>query len=674
MRITQLLHHNLPHLANLLSPKRRIEQQRLLFQDLLILQYRAILLSQLWDQNEPWTIKELQGDFPTKKSWQSSQLWNNNKFEFLTKTIPISDYSISALFPIILPPNLTCFIAEFHQAHERILGDNLRQDSEGRWILESSIQSNRKHTGSFYTPRKLVEIIVEKLLESVDLKLKTLLLSEQEAYLLSLRFCDPSCGTGNFLIYLAESLGKRLFQIREHRTSLEICIREITQSCIYGADINWLSAALCQLGLWWKNQDSELSTHVRIGDALLGWMEPNAQFYWKTSFSEVFSSGGFDFVLGNPPYVDSETMKKQAPTLRKSYQKRFQSTKGNWDLYIPFSELGLKLLKPDGSVAFLTPKNILGSDYAKAIQEIWLQHQLLWIQDFSQQAWFEDAKISVVVVACQNKEPLPLQDILFLQYHPKFTNEINVKQELLRSLPSGYISFPLHTESLQQMRWLSLPRLASVVTCSDGASTKEAYEIRAILYEGKPEDRDNLEKVKLLNTGTIDPFLRLWGKKECRYLGFKGLHPVIDSETLKRSHPKRWHQAMSEKLMIAGLSSQIEAVIAPSSYLCGKTTTQIIPKDEVTICLNALACYLNSSVIFSFYRAIFAMRGFSHQAFLIGPRQIEQLPIPSVKYFTQWSEAEEITAQNQLSYWGQSFSNIVPARVDGFILDILRAD
>lgn len=674
MHIIQILHHNLPHLANLLFPRPEEQKKKALFQDILLLQYRGLLLSQLWEQEAPWSLNELLGKFSAPKPWQEAPLWKNEQFSFLTKTIPVSSYTIEELFPCSLASNYPNFISELHQAHERILGENLRLSSEKKWQLQSSLKSERKNTGAFYTPEKLIKIIIDQLLEPVDQRLKALPHREQEKELLSLRFCDPSCGTGNFLIYLQQTLGERLFHIREEKIPLSSCLSDVSRSCIYGTDISWLSIELCRFGLWWNIQTSPLSNNLATGDALLGWINPSSGLNWRQSFPAVFKQGGFDFVVGNPPYVDSETMKKYDPELRRQYQKGFLSTKGNWDLYIPFSELGLRLLKSGGIVALLTPKNILGSDYAKALQKIWLDHQLLWVQDFSHQDWFVDAKVSVVVVACQHTKFSATQNVSFSQYLPTSIKQIHAQTQLLQQLPSGYISFPLNTENPERLAWLSLPRLATIATCSDGASTKEAYEIRALVYQGSPKDKNDLSKIKLINTGTIDPFKKLWGEKECRYLKFRGLYPVINSAHLKQSHPRRWKQAMSAKLIVAGLSSQIEAVLAPPSYLCGKTATQIIPKEALSFCLNALACYLNSSIIFSFYKAIFAMRGFSPRSLLIGPRQIEQLPIPDRKYFTQWSAGEDITAQNQLSYWGQHPSMQDPLSVQVFILDILRSD
>ena len=675
MKLSSLLQHNIPHLANLLAPKANEFDHNALFQDILLLQYRAILLSQVWTESSAWTSKNLYQVFPTKKPWQNSELWNNERFLLLGAALPFPKYSISELFPKNLQPNHSDFILDWHQNHERILGTELSCDDSGYWQLQSSMQSTRKKTGSFYTPVELVQIIIEQLLLDVDLRLSTLPIAQQEAYLLSLRCCDPSCGTGNFLLHLTQILAGRLQKIRMQcgqDTRFNDCLKTISHHCIFGTDLNWLSVGLCRLGLWWQCQDSELSSNFRIGDALLGWIDTKNAFSWKKEFPEIFQSGGFDIVLGNPPYVDSKTMKKQDPALRTRYQKGFNSTKGNWDLYIPFSELGLLLLKPDGIVAFLTPKNILGADYAKALQAIWLEQQILWIQDFSAQDWFEDAKVSVVAIACKKQTAIQNQAIQCLRYRPDSIQTISTTtQELLR-LPPGYISFPFSAQNREQIHWLKHPALLTIATCSDGSSTTEAYQIRELVEEGSEKDRRDPEKIKLLITGTIDPFERLWGRKKCRYLGYQGFYPVIQSAVFKKKHPRRWTQAMTPKLVIAGLAAKIEAVVAPPPFLCGKTTIQVIPQEG--ICLDALTCYLNSATIFSFYKAIFAMRGFSPRSFLIGPRQLERLPIPAKEYFTQWNIKEPITAQKQLSYWGQHPEKIHSEKLAVFILALLSVN
>ncbi len=89
-------------------------------------------------------------------------------------------------------------------------------------------------------------------------------------------------------------------------------------------------------------------------------------FLWKLYFAEVFQEeGGFDVVIANPPYVDSERMTKEMPEQREEIAKAFATTKGNWDLYIPFWERGFKLLSVKGCAVFITPNKWLAIGYGQ---------------------------------------------------------------------------------------------------------------------------------------------------------------------------------------------------------------------------------------------------------------------------------------------------------------------
>ena len=67
----------------------------------------------------------------------------------------------------------------------------------------------------------------------------------------------------------------------------------------------------------------------------------------------LFGRTNFDIVLGNPPYVDSEMMTVKYPEFRNYLKKEYESTTGNWDLFIPFIERGIALTAPNGSLSFI---------------------------------------------------------------------------------------------------------------------------------------------------------------------------------------------------------------------------------------------------------------------------------------------------------------------------------
>ena len=83
---------------------------------------------------------------------------------------------------------------------------------------------------------------------------------------------------------------------------------------------------------------------------------PNDQFFlWHIYFKEVFDNGGFDIVIGNPPYIDSETMVKVMPKERELYSKKFACASGNWDMFIVFIEFSISMLKKDGIFSNIIP-------------------------------------------------------------------------------------------------------------------------------------------------------------------------------------------------------------------------------------------------------------------------------------------------------------------------------
>ena len=151
---------------------------------------------------------------------------------------------------------------------------------------------------------------------------------------------------------------------------------------------------------------------------------------------------------------------------------------------------------------------------------------------------------------------------------------------------------------------------------------------------GTELDWPDTNKIKLVNTGMIDPFVLFWHNKPIRYLGFKGEFPIIEGQQLMQAFPKRFQQAMRPKVVLAGMSKRLEAVVAPQGVLCGKAAVLLQPNKD--ICPYAICTLLNSQAFCNLYRGLFAMRGMNGTSLNIGPRQLEQLPIPEQKYLQEY--------------------------------------
>jgi len=147
-----------------------------------------------------------------------------------------------------------------------------------RFRLTVVAGSERKTTGSYYTPTSLVNCLLDTALNPVldEASRK----SDSEKTLLALKICDPACGSGHFLIAAAHRLAKRLASIRageeepapEH---YQRALRDVISHCIYGVDINPMSVELCKVNLWLEAIEpgkplAFLDHHIKCGNSLLG--------------------------------------------------------------------------------------------------------------------------------------------------------------------------------------------------------------------------------------------------------------------------------------------------------------------------------------------------------------------------------------------------------------------
>jgi hypothetical protein len=178
---------------------------------------------------------------------------------------------------------------EFGSVYESLLELHpLINRSGGIWrlVLGGGAGSDRKTTGSYYTPDGLVqELIKSALLPVIRERLKNATTAEEkEAALLAIRVLDPACGSGHFLLAAARRLALELARIRagDDQPSEELrqqCMREVVAKCIYGVDRNPMAVELCKVALWMEAIEPGkplgfLDAHIQCGDSLVGLFDP----------------------------------------------------------------------------------------------------------------------------------------------------------------------------------------------------------------------------------------------------------------------------------------------------------------------------------------------------------------------------------------------------------------
>jgi len=168
---------------------------------------------------------------------------------------------------------------EFGSVYESLLEMHPDLNVEaGRFDLEVAAGSERKTTGSYYTPTSLVNCLLDSALDPVldDACRKP----DPEEALLNLKVCDPACGSGHFLIAAAHRIAKRLAAVRagEDEPAFEAvqhALRDVVGRCIYGVDIKPMAVELCKINLWIEAIDpgrplTFLDHHIQCGNSLLG--------------------------------------------------------------------------------------------------------------------------------------------------------------------------------------------------------------------------------------------------------------------------------------------------------------------------------------------------------------------------------------------------------------------
>lgn len=163
-------------------------------------------------------------------------------------------------------------LLEFHPAVDH--------DAVGRPTFTLLVGSERKTTGSYYTPPQLVNELIQSALDPVIRDRLAAHPNEPEKALLALRVCDPACGSGHFLLAAARRLGKELARIRTDEDEpaperVREATRDVISHCIYGVDRNQLAVDLCRVALWLESHTGDkpltfLDHRIRCGDSLVG--------------------------------------------------------------------------------------------------------------------------------------------------------------------------------------------------------------------------------------------------------------------------------------------------------------------------------------------------------------------------------------------------------------------
>ena len=303
--------------------------------------------------------------------------------------------------------------------------------------------SKRKQDGVFYTPQYITKYIVENTVGRLcaekkqqlgivedeylsdqrrQLQTRKRLLDQLKQYrdwLLQITILDPACGSGAFLNAALQFLMKEHKLIDEMEAKLTgsaIVFQDVENSILehnlYGVDINEESVEIAQLALWLRTAKphrklNSLNKNIKCGNSLIS--DPaiagDKAFDWQKEFPQVFEKGGFDVVIGNPPYVRADSPGNSL--YFRNYMTscgKWVTLAGKWDLYIPFLELSIKLSKSESLCSFIIPDAYCHAEYGKSSLEYMKAHRYLSMIDyFPGIEVFENVGVKSVIVNFDKK-------------------------------------------------------------------------------------------------------------------------------------------------------------------------------------------------------------------------------------------------------------------------------
>ncbi|MFH1115167.1 MAG: Eco57I restriction-modification methylase domain-containing protein [Pseudomonadota bacterium] len=321
--------------------------------------------------------------------------------------------------------------------------EELKAAAEGKPFEKK--RGKRRTQGVFYTPAFITEYIVDLALggylrrkesalrphfeldqipESYTRKRQKAEIGFYEEYrdtvLRKTRVLDPACGSGAFLIaafdYLLheyERVNNALSGLKGGQHSLFDLNKTILNENLFGVDISKESVEITKLSLWLKTAErgktlTFIDDNIQQGNSIISDSDVDpAAFNWEARFPHVPADGGFDVVIGNPPYIRQELLSPIKP-----YLERYQSYDSVADVYSYFLETGVNLLKPGGLLSFIISNKWLRSGYGQSLRSFLVENTIFeQIVDFGHAPIFEDADVFPCIVLTRKPEPVETEGL-----------------------------------------------------------------------------------------------------------------------------------------------------------------------------------------------------------------------------------------------------------------------
>jgi Eco57I restriction-modification methylase/restriction endonuclease TaqI-like protein len=517
----------------------------------------------------------------------------------------------------------------------------------------------RKSGGVYYTPRYVVDYIVDRTLGE-------LIRGKTPKAIEVIRVLDPACGSGSFLIAAFERIAAehlRYFSENPGARTHDSCYlddggnlrlttglkRKIVVNNLHGVDIDAQAVEVTQLSLYLKILEGEtrnslaaqrtlfpgesllpeLSNNIRLGNSVIesdyfdlfddGDQRMRVRpFDWKVAFGGILGGGGFHAVIGNPPYVRPHKLEAEA---KKYFWKRYRTFQRKSDLYCCFLERATDLLREGGRLGFIVSRGWLQLDSFKALRELLLErHAVEEIVDLQDRV-FEDAQVATCILVARRTEDSGVRSRQVLRVtryegapglsRPRPVNE--VPQEAFERMYAKVFDLSLSptTEAIKdKMRAAGVP-LGQVYLVCFGLKTGDDARF---IHLGKRHAKDR----PLLRGENV---MRYGYEFKAEYVWYVPERMRAHRRTARPGEPWRFEQP---KVLIKDTTTDFAGTYDDEGYYV-KDMLIVVPdpkKPKPSLDLRALAGILNSSLMSFYYRTTFP-------TLHVQQNELASLPIPA---------------------------------------------
>jgi len=502
--------------------------------------------------------------------------------------------------------------------YEQYLSHILKKTAKRATLTER--YAYRKEQGIYYTPTYVVDYIVRNTLGEI---------LEKKVDVEKIRVLDPTCGSGSFLIKAFDVLSEYYLRSDKHyvQTKLDFDTRitfkrktKILKNNIFGVDLDKRAVEIAQLNLLLKITEKRqelplLEQNIKCGNSLIDdKIAGDKAFKWKEKFASIINEGGFDVIIGNPPYVHQKG-EKDSPMIdykeREYYRKNYESlseeggtTRGGvkLNLFIPYVERCIKLLKEHGKMGFIVHKNILKVESYKFLRKFILRNCAIEkIVDLGAGVFKDVTGETVIIILRKESDNKKRKDnIISVIYGLSSESDLSrgfysinkITQRFFETTTDSMFSIYMNPKIISirskiERNSVILEDAVKIVSFGLNTSNNKKYFIKEKLnkkYKKAVMGRD-IEKWVIKNRNKF---------------------VYYDPEVLTRTGDEQAFLS-KEKLIMQRIGAALICAYDSEQYYCYNSTNMILSKGN-KFNLKYILALLNSDLLNAYYRIVFGIK------------------------------------------------------------------